>query len=65
ALADTPGLPREVVALNAGAALYAADVVPDIAAGIALARATIASGAARRKLDDFIDATQRLGVANC
>ncbi|MBS0461518.1 MAG: anthranilate phosphoribosyltransferase [Proteobacteria bacterium] len=64
ALADTPGLPREVVALNAGAALYAADVVPDIAAGIALARATVASGAARRKLDDFIDATQRIGVAN-
>ena len=60
AIADRPGLPREIVALNAGAALYAADVVGDIAEGIALARQTLASGAARAKLDEFVQATQRL-----
>ncbi len=60
ALADRSGLPREIVALNAGAALYAADLVPGIVEGIALARQTIASGAARAKLDEFVQATQRL-----
>ncbi|MEO8741581.1 MAG: anthranilate phosphoribosyltransferase [Lysobacteraceae bacterium] len=63
ALADEPGLPREIVVLNAGAALYAADVVANIADGIALARKTIASGAARAKLYDFVQATQRLHAA--
>ncbi len=59
ALSNQPGTPREIVTLNAGAALYAADVVDSIAAGIALARETIASGAARAKLDDFVKFTQR------
>ncbi|HTA64359.1 MAG TPA: anthranilate phosphoribosyltransferase [Xanthomonadaceae bacterium] len=61
AITDKPGLPREIVALNAGAALYAADVVPGIAEGIVLARNTLSSGAAHRKLVDFVQATQRLG----
>ena len=61
ALNDTPGLPREIVALNAGAALYAADVAVTIGDGIALARQALASGAARAKLDAFVKATQRLG----
>ncbi len=60
ALADRAGLPREIVALNAGAALYAADVVPDIEQGIVLARQTLASGAAWEKLEEFVHATQRL-----
>ena len=38
ALDDTPGLPREIVALNAGAALYAAGVADSIADGIARGR---------------------------
>ncbi|HMN65757.1 MAG TPA: anthranilate phosphoribosyltransferase, partial [Burkholderiaceae bacterium] len=37
----------------------AADVVDSIGAGIALARETIASGAARAKLDQFLQFTQR------
>jgi anthranilate phosphoribosyltransferase len=61
ALANHPGLPREIVALNAGAALYAADVAPSIEEGVVLARQTLASGAARAKLDAFVQATQRLG----
>ncbi len=63
ALADVEGTPREIVTLNAGAALYAADVAGSIGDGIELARGAIASGAARSKLDAFVAATQRLGKA--
>ena len=62
ALGDVPGTPREIVTLNSAAALYAADCVPSIEAGIELARATIASGAARAKLDAFVATTQRLAA---
>ena len=55
------GLPREIVALNAGAALYAAGQAVSIADGIDQARAAIAAGKARAKLDQFIAATRRLG----
>ncbi len=60
ALDNKPGTPREIVALNAGAALYAANIAASIGAGIALARETITSGAARAKLDAFVSFTQRL-----
>ena len=55
------GLPREIVALNAGAALYAAGQAVSIADGIDQARTAIAAGKARAKLDQFIAATRRLG----
>ncbi|MDP1782627.1 MAG: anthranilate phosphoribosyltransferase [Hydrogenophaga sp.] len=45
--------PGEIVALNAGVALYAANVVADMGAGIALARRTLASGAALAKLEQL------------
>jgi anthranilate phosphoribosyltransferase len=54
------GLPREIVAYNAGAALYAAGVAADIGDGIARAREAIASGAARARLDRFVATTRRL-----
>jgi anthranilate phosphoribosyltransferase len=63
ALDDVPGTARQIVILNAGAALYAANVVPSIEQGIERARDTIASGAARAKLDDFVRTTQRLAAA--
>ncbi len=63
ALSGKAGLPREIVALNAGAALYVAGTAESIADGIVQARAAIDSGAARRKLDDFVAATQRLKKA--
>jgi anthranilate phosphoribosyltransferase len=47
-----------IVCLNAGATLYVADLAPDIATGIAMAKAAITSGAARSTLDQFIAATQ-------
>jgi anthranilate phosphoribosyltransferase len=60
ALAGEEGLPREIVALNAGAALYAAGVASDIGDGVARARAAMASGAARAQLDAFVATTRRL-----
>ena len=62
ALSDTAGTPREIVALNAGVALYAADAAASIDDGIRLARETIASGAAKRKLEQFVGATQKLAA---
>ena len=58
ALADVEGTAREIVVLNAGLAIYAADVAASIEDGIAKARAVITSGAAKAKLDAFVAATQ-------
>ncbi|WP_114238968.1 anthranilate phosphoribosyltransferase [Dyella sp. C9] len=60
ALEGRRGVPHDIVCLNAGAALYAANLVDSIAAGIERARATIASGAARAKMDAFVATTRRL-----
>ncbi len=57
-LANTPGTAREIVVLNAGTALYVANVAESIQQGITLARDAIASGAARAKLDEFVRFTQ-------
>ena len=59
ALANQPGAAREIIVFNAGAALYAANLTADIGAGIALARQTIESGAARKKVDDFVAFTNK------
>ncbi len=55
----TSGVAREIVALNAGTALYSANVVDSIADGIVLARETIASGRARAKVDELVRFTQQ------
>ena len=62
ALNNESGAPRDIVALNAGAALYAANVAGSIADGIRLAQDVLASGAARAKLDEFVRCTQKLVV---
>ncbi len=62
ALGNVAGTAREIVVFNAAVALYAADVVPSIAEGIERARESVASGAARRKLDDFVAASQKLAA---
>jgi anthranilate phosphoribosyltransferase len=64
ALGNVEGTPREIVVLNAGVALYAADVATSIAEGIERARAAIASGAAKKKLEQFVAMTQQLGATN-
>jgi anthranilate phosphoribosyltransferase len=60
ALNNEAGLPREIVALNAGAAIYAAGVADSIAEGIERARAALASGDAKRKLEEFVATTREL-----
>ncbi|HMA15681.1 MAG TPA: anthranilate phosphoribosyltransferase [Kiloniellaceae bacterium] len=62
ALRGEAGLPLEIVALNAGAALYVAGVADTIDDGIARARAAIASGAALERLEAFVAATRRLAA---
>ena len=57
-----PGTAREIVVLNAGTALYAANVAESIQQGITLARDAIASGAARAKVDEFVNFTQRFSA---
>ncbi len=53
-----PGAARDIVLLNAGAALYAANVAGSIGDGIALARKALDTGAAKAKLAQFIAFTQ-------
>jgi len=60
ALDNTPGAARDIVQLNAGAALYAAGIAASIAAGVDRAKAVLESGAARARLDQFVATTQRL-----
>jgi anthranilate phosphoribosyltransferase len=50
------------VVLNAGVALYAANVVSSIEAGIAKAREALASGAAKAKLDQLVATAQALSA---
>lgn len=59
-LDNQPGVARDIVVLNAGAALYAANLSGSIAEGLALANEAIATGEARAKLDQFVAATRRL-----
>ena len=61
ALSGAPGAATDIVALNAGTALYAAGVVRSIAEGLERARKAITSGAALAKLEQFVRVTQELG----
>lgn len=61
-LADQPGPARDIVSLNAGAAIYAAGLAGTLAAGVAKAREVIASGAARHKLDALVKLTNEFKV---
>jgi len=54
------GPARDVVYLNAGATLYAANVCKSIAEGVQLASSTITSGKAKQKLEAFVALTQSL-----
>jgi anthranilate phosphoribosyltransferase len=53
-LDNRPGPARDIVVLNAGAAIYAANIADSLETGIASADALLASGAARAKLDALI-----------
>ncbi|PVY90667.1 anthranilate phosphoribosyltransferase [Acidovorax sp. 99] len=62
-LKGEPGAAQDIVCLNAGVALYAANVAESIQAGIAKARAAIASGAALAKLEQVVTRTHALATA--
>ncbi len=57
-LDNTPGPARDIVMLNAGAAIYVAGVADSLKDGIARADAAIASGEARNRLDRLVVLTQ-------
>jgi anthranilate phosphoribosyltransferase len=57
-LDNQPGAARDIVTLNAGAALYAANVAASIAEGVERARVAIESGAAKAKLAQFVAFSQ-------
>jgi anthranilate phosphoribosyltransferase len=56
-LDNQAGPALDIVLLNAGAALYAANVVDSVAAGVERSRTAIASGAAKAKLAELIKAS--------
>lgn len=61
ALENKPGAARDIVALNAGAAIYVAGKASSIEEGVEKALAAMASGSARAKLDEFVKSTQQAG----
>jgi anthranilate phosphoribosyltransferase len=63
ALANDDGPVRDIVLLNAGAALYCANVAASVSEGVKLAREAVASGKALAKLSQFVAATNRFKAA--
>ena len=61
ALSGEKGPAYDMVALNAGATLYAADVVNSVGGGVDQARAVLDAGGAARKLEELASYTQRFG----
>ena len=62
ALGNEPGPARDIVILNAGVALYAANVAPTMADGIVRAREALASGKALAKLQQFVKRAKELAA---
>ena len=61
-LADEPGPARDIVLLNAGAAIYVAGLEPTLADGVARARRVLADGSARARLDALVEKTRSLAA---
>ena len=62
-LKGSPGAASDVVAMNAGAALYVAGIARSLADGFVLARKTLQNGAAQEKLLQITSVTQEEGKA--
>lgn len=58
-LDNQPGPARDIVSLNAGAAIYIAGIAPSLSQGIAVAQETLASGAAKAKLQALVNYSRR------
>jgi anthranilate phosphoribosyltransferase len=63
AFANEDGPMRDIVLLNAGAALYCANVASSVAEGVKRAREAVASGGALKKLSQLVAATQQFKAA--
>jgi anthranilate phosphoribosyltransferase len=61
-LAGKPGPCLEAVALNAGAALYVGGVASTLAAGLERARAILAAGSARERLEAFVGMSREIAA---
>jgi len=62
-LNGVPGVAQDIVALNAGAAIYVAGVTSDLWAGVTRAREMIVTGQARQKLDQLVNFTPSITSA--
>jgi anthranilate phosphoribosyltransferase len=62
-LGNEPGPARDIIVLNSGVALYAANVAASTAEGISLAREALASGKALAKMHQFVARTRELITA--
>ena len=62
ALNNQPGTARDIVALNAGLAIYVGNKAGTIKQGIDMAFEALASGAARQKLDAFCALTRKFAA---
>jgi anthranilate phosphoribosyltransferase len=63
ALTEESGVAHDIVALNAGAALYVSGQAKSIADGLEKAKAVMTSGAALVKMRQFVETTKSLGAA--
>lgn len=63
-LNNETGPAKDIVMLNAGAAIYVAGLAPDLWGGVNKAREMIESGAAKAKLDALVAFTSRIAHAN-
>lgn len=59
-LDNTAGPPRDIVALNSGAAIYAAGLSEDLESAVVKALDTIASGAAKARLEALVEISNRI-----
>ena len=62
-LSNEPGPARDIVILNAGVALYAANVAATMVDGVALARHALESGQALARLHHFVDRSKALATS--
>lgn len=63
-LDNQPSTARDIVVLNAGAAIYASNIASTLEQGIRLAEKALADGSARKKLDELIKLTTTLAEKN-
>lgn len=62
-LDNQPGAARDIVLLNAGAAIYVAGLAPSLAEGVDRARRVLERGLAKQKLAQLIECTNRMARA--